>query len=73
MEDMGQAAGSACFHGERKEEQGCEKSVCLEEEHPNTQTQDTQWEEVRLLVSKHVPAYRDHMRGGSKILPPNLP
>ena len=27
MEDMGQAAGSACFHGERKEEQGCQKSV----------------------------------------------
>lgn len=27
MEDTGQAAGSASFHGERKEEQGCQKSV----------------------------------------------
>lgn len=27
MEDMGQAVGSACFRGERKVEQGCQKSV----------------------------------------------
>lgn len=41
-----------------------EVCVCLEEEHPNTQTQGTQWGEVRLITSKHVPAERDHVRGG---------
>lgn len=71
MEDVGQAAGSACVHGERTEEQGCEKCVCSRE-HPNLQTHGTQWGEIR-LIAKHVPAWRDHVRGGRRILPPNLP
>lgn len=31
-----------------------EVCACFKEEHPNTQTQGTQWGEERLIASKHV-------------------